>query len=80
MELQLEELEAAASEHASVASGNDTTVREFTRAKPVRAPRPAHPPRERVVVPAPAACPCCDGKLAKLVESITEILEVIPRR
>ncbi len=80
MELQLEELEAAASEDASVASSNDTTVREFIRAKPVRAPLPAHLPRERVVVPAPAACPCCGGKLAKFGESITETLEVIPRR
>ena len=57
MELQLEELEAAASEDASVASGNDTTVHEFTRAKPVRAPLPAHLPRERVVVPAPSPAP-----------------------
>jgi len=80
MELQLEELEAAASEDASVASANDTTVREFTRGKPVRAPLPANLPRERVAVPAPTACPCCGGKLAKLGESITETLEVIPRR
>src|SRR3984957_8313897 len=80
MELQLEELEAAASEDASVASANDTTVREFTRAKPVRARLPANLPRERVVVPAPTGCPCCGGKLAKLGETITETLEVIPRR
>ncbi|RZA15322.1 MAG: IS66 family transposase, partial [Lysobacteraceae bacterium] len=48
--------------------------------KPVRAPLPAHLPRERVVVPAPAACPCCGGKLSKLGEDITETLEVIPRQ
>jgi transposase len=56
-----------------------TSVRPFTRAKPVRAPLPAHLPRERVVVPAPSACPCCGGKLAKLGETITETLESIPR-
>jgi hypothetical protein len=29
-------------------------------------------PRERVVVPAPTACPCCGGMLTKLGETITE--------
>ena len=53
--------------------------RSFTRAKPVRAPLPAHLPRERVVLPARLRCPCCGGKLAKLGEDITETLEVIPR-
>ena len=48
--------------------------------KPVRAPLPAHLPRERVVVPGPTACPCCGGKLAKLGEDVTETLEVIPRQ
>jgi transposase len=32
------------------------------------------------VLPNPAACPCCGGKLAKLGETITETLEVIPRQ
>jgi transposase len=81
MELQLEELETAASEEASKAAIPEaTTVRPFTRRKPVRAPLPDHLPRERVVIPGPTACPCCGGKLAKLGESITETLEVIPRR
>jgi hypothetical protein len=57
-------------------SGEDgTVVPSFTRKKPVRAPFPAHLPRERVVIPAPA-CPCCGGKLAKLGEDVTETLEV----
>jgi len=43
-------------------------------------PLPAHLPRERVVVAAPSACPCCGGKLAKLGEDITETLEVVPRQ
>jgi transposase len=80
LELQLEELETAATEDEAVASGKNTTVHAFTRAKPVRGPLPDHLPRERVVVPAPTACPCCGGKLAKLGESITETLEVVPRQ
>jgi transposase len=46
----------------------------------VRGPPPDHLPRERVLVPSTAACPCCGGKLAKLGESITETLEVVPRQ
>jgi transposase len=84
LELQLEELEASATEDelaAKAKSGEDeTVVTSFTRKKPVRAPLPAHLPRERVVVPAPAACPCCGGKLAKLGEDVTETLEVVPRQ
>jgi transposase len=81
MEMQLEELETAAAEDeaAAAATQPDTTnVRPFARAKPVRAPLPAHLPRERIVVPSPTSCPCCGGKLAKLGETITETLESIP--
>ncbi len=39
-----------------------------------------HLPRERVVIPGPTACPCCNGRLVKLGETITETLEVIPRQ
>jgi transposase len=81
LELQLEELEASAAEdEAAAAPAEGTTVRPFTRKKPVRAPFPAHLPRERLVIPGPAACPCCGGKLAKLGETITETLEVVPRQ
>ena len=53
----------------------------FTRKRPSRQPLPAHLPRERVVEPAPCACPACGGeRLSKLGEDITETLEVIPRR
>ena len=80
LELQLEELEATASENATVTAPDGSPVQAFTRRKPVRAPLPAHLPRERVVLESPSVCPCCGGKLAKLGESITETLEVIPRR
>jgi transposase len=81
MELQLEELEAnAAEDEAAVIAADTASVISFTRRKPVRAPLPAHLPRERVVIAAPSACPCCGGKLAKLGEDITETLEVVPRQ
>ena len=81
LEMQLEELETAAAEDEAIsaAATDKTTVRPFTRAKPMRGPLPAHLPRERVVLPSPTSCPCCGGKLAKLGETITETLESIPR-
>jgi transposase len=83
LELQFEELEASAAEDevvAGTAEPEPTTVRSLTHKKPVRAPLPAHLPRERVVVPAPPYCPCCGGKLVKMGEDITETLEVVPRQ
>src|SRR5207237_954035 len=79
LELQLEELEASATEDEIAASAT-SVVPSFTRRRPVRAPLPAHLPRERVVIPAPCACPACGGKLAKLGEDVTETLEVVPRQ
>ena len=83
MELQLEELEASATQDelaAETAAAKTTTVAGFTRARPARRPFPEHLPRERVVVPGPAACACCGGtRLSKLGEDVTETLEVVPR-
>lgn len=83
LELQLEEMEAAATEDETAVQANPPpgcTRLPPTRRKPVRAPFPAHLPRERVVVPGPASCPCCQGHLSKLGEDVTETLEVIPRQ
>ena len=84
MELQLEELEAFATEDelaAAKAAARTLTVRSFERKRPGRKPFPEHLPRERVVIPAPESCPCCGSmKLSKLGEDITETLEVIPRQ
>lgn len=84
MELELEELEAAATEDelaAEQAAVRTTTVAPFTRKRPSRQPFPEHLPRERVIVPGPAACGCCGGtRLRKLGETVTETLEVIPRQ
>jgi transposase len=84
MELQLEDLEAAATEDelaAEKAAARTQTVKSFERKRPSRKPFPDHLPRERVVVAAPESCPCCgSAKLSKLGEDITETLEVIPRQ
>jgi transposase len=83
MELQLEELEAAASEDEAAAekTAATTPVRAFTRRKPARKPFPAHLPRERVIVPGPTTCSRCgSSRLAKLGEDVTETLEVVPRQ
>lgn len=84
MELQLEDLEASATEDelaAERAAAGAQTVHAFQRRRPSRKPFPDHLPRERVVIAAPESCPCCgSGKLSKLGEDITETLEVIPRQ
>ena len=84
MELELEELETAATEDeiaAERAAAKTTNAAPFTRKRPYRQPFPEHLPRERVVVPAPITCDCCGGnRLRKLGETVTETLEVIPRQ
>ena len=84
MELQLEELEATATEDelaAEKAAARTQTVQSFQRRRPSRKPFPEHLPRERIVISAPESRPCCGSrKLSKLGEDITETLEVIPRR
>ena len=84
MELQLEDLEAAATEDELAAengAARTQTVQSFQRKRPSRKPFADHLPRERVVIAAPDSCPCCgSAKLSKLGEDITETLEVIPRQ
>jgi hypothetical protein len=80
MELQLEELESAASEDA-VRAEKTTKVKSFERRKPVRKTFPEHLPRERVVIEAPTACSCCgSSQIVKMGEDIIETLEVVPRQ
>jgi transposase len=84
LELQLEELEASATEDelaAERAAAKTTNVAAFTRKRPARKPFPEHLPRERLIVPGSTSCPCCGGtRLSKLGEDVTETLEVIPRQ
>ena len=60
MELQLEELETAATEDelaAKKAAAKTQTVKSFQRKRPGRKPFPDHLPRERVVIPRRPAAP-----------------------
>lgn len=84
MELQLEELVMAATEDevaAQAAAARTSSVRSFTRKRPVRKPWPEDAERERVVIDPPTVCACCGGsRLSKLGEDVNETLEEIPRR
>ena len=84
MELQLEELEADATED-EIAAGRVakriTSVSAFERRRPARKPFPDHLPRERLIIEAPSTCTCCgSARIVKMGEDITETLEIIPRQ
>ena len=77
LELQLEELEATATEDelaAEMAAAKTTKVASFTRKRPSRKPFPDHLPRERVIVPGPTAC------LAAAVGGCASWAKTSPRR
>jgi transposase len=84
LELQLAGLEenaarAQAERDASAAGADVIKVGGFERKRPARRPLPDDLPRERLVHPAPAACPCCgDTRLRKIGEDVTEMLERVP--
>ena len=86
MELQLEDLEATATEDELAAekaaqAAATANVKAFARKKPSRKPFPEHLPRERNVVPGPSSCACCGGmRLVKIGEDVTETLDVVPRQ
>ena len=82
LELQLAELEesTAQEETAAEIAAPVSAPRPRSARKPARRPLPDHLPRERIVHPAPCACPQCGGALRKLGEDVTETLECVPRR
>jgi transposase len=80
MEEDASEAEAKAQMAAAATAHAKVQVQAFERRKPARRPLPEHLPRERIVYPAPSACPCCGGTLHKIGEDVTETLELIPRR
>jgi transposase len=81
MELQLEELAAAAGEDEVKTETAGVQVQGFIRRPATRRNFPAHLPRRRIVHPAPTACPCCGStKLSKIGEDVTETLDVVPRQ
>jgi transposase len=75
LELQLADLEenaAQAKTAAQMAAAEKITVAPFERRRPVRRPLPEHLPRERIVYPIPATCPCCgDNRLRKIGEDVS---------
>ena len=83
LELQLAELEETVAQEdtaAEMAAPAGPAPRSTSQRKPARRPLPAHLPRERIVHPAPCACPKCGGVVRKLGEDVTETLECVPRR
>jgi transposase len=75
LELKLEELETQQSER--VTASPQTSAQP--KAKPIRRPLPEHLPREvHTHLPAEDECPDCGGKLRKLGEDVSEILERVP--
>jgi transposase len=65
LELQLEELETAATDDEiaaeRAAAQTSPNVVAFIRKRPSRKPFPEHLPRERVTIAAPSSCLCCGG-------------------
>jgi transposase len=81
LELQLEELAAAAGEDETQAEAARVRVQGFTRRQATRRNFPPDLPRRRIVYPAPTCCPCCGGtKFSKIGEDVTETLDVVPRQ
>ena len=85
MELQLEELEATATEDelaAEQAVARSQAVPSFQRKRPSRKPFPDHLPRERIVISAPAQLSLLrlGPAIEALGEDITETLEIVPRQ
>ena len=79
LELRLEDLETGAAADEAKA---DADAPPPERAKPRRKPLPEHLPR-REIVHQPAdngacACPACGGKMARLGEDVTEVLDYVP--
>jgi len=88
LELQLEDLEAAATEDELAAEKAEAQAPAAAaaspspgRRRPSRKPFPEHLPRERVVIPMPCNCPRCGStRMSKIGEDVTETLEVVPRQ
>ena len=78
-ELRLEDLETQESSEISAAAAAGLPEPETRKAR--RLPLPEQLPRRNIVHPAPGADGCvCGGKMTKLGESVTEVLEYIPVR
>src|SRR5712672_665925 len=78
LELRLVELEESRSKESLE---RETSVAERAVARPARRPLPEHLPREvQTYLPKEGACPDCGGKLKRLGEDASEILEYVRER
>ena len=83
LEFQLKELETGAAEDAARDEAPEPAASASPRAnKPKRKPLPDHLPRQDVVHQPPGdgacSCPACGGRMAKLGEDVTEVLDYVP--
>jgi len=77
LELRLEDLQAKPAESKSAATTPPLLI--SIPAKPGRGPLPEHLPRQtQKHEPKESACPDCGGKLSKLGEDVSEVLEYVP--
>jgi transposase len=81
LELRLEDLQVAQAaeptQHSE--SGPAESSLPAAKVKPARRPLPEHLPRQtQTHEPKDSACPDCGGKLRKLGEDVSEVLEYIP--
>src|ERR1035437_5220571 len=76
LELRLGELEAS---RTIEVESLEPIAAVLAMARPVRRPLPAHLPREvREYLPKQETCPDCGGKLKRLGDDVSEILEYVP--
>jgi transposase len=81
LELKLEELESAKASPDSEATAPFSGPSARVKTRPVRQPLPAHLPREvKTYAPKEETCPDCGGRLRRLGEDISEVLEYVPAR
>ena len=77
LELRLEDLQAKPAESKPAATTPPLLI--SIPAKPGRGPLPEHLPRQtQKHEPKESACPDCGGKLSKLGEDVSEVLEYVP--
>jgi transposase len=81
LELRLEELETGEAADAASTEATDPPPPP-ERAKPKRKPLPEHLPHQEVVHQPPGdgacTCPACGGKMAKLGEDVSKVLNYVP--
>ena len=80
LELKLEELETAKANRAPQhLTSSETPSGQTSSTKPARKPLPEHLPREVETHEVKLdACPDCGGRLRKLGEDVSEVLEYVP--